>query len=152
MQTKKAALACKTYDVDDFAAARQFTDQELGILRRHEPLTSEIGMKIFDGVMKLALKFFALHPGIEQLPPSDKVPYTFIFWLALCAYIHALRWRVAGGANDALPERMRNDIIDVTYAAYATCFDGLLSKDKMAKEIYENARSLLRNLFLKPRT
>jgi hypothetical protein len=150
----EAQLALMLEDTRNFAdniedATSQFTDEELSILRRHEPLTPEIGAKIVDGVLKLTLKFFALHPGVDELPPSDEVPYTFIFRLALCAYIHALRWRVAGGAKDALPERMRNDIIDVTYAAYAMCFDGLLSNDKMVKEIYENAQSLLHNLLLK---
>jgi len=54
---------------------------------------------------------------------------------------------VAGGAKDARLERIRNDIVDVTFAAYATCFDGLLSKDDMANEIYENADFLLKNAF-----
>jgi hypothetical protein len=147
-------LAAMLEDTKGFAdniedATSQFTAQELDILRRHEPLTADMAVKIFDGVMNLALRFFGLHPGISKLPPAKEVPYTFIFRMALCAYIHALRWRVAGGAKDALPERMRNDIIDVTYAAYATCFDGLMSKDKMANEIYENAMSLLENVFLK---
>jgi hypothetical protein len=105
-------------------------------------------VKILDGTMNLAMKFFALHPEIEKAPPSDELPHTFIFRMALCAYIHALRWRVAGGAAGALPERMRNDVLDVTYAAYALCFDGLLSNDAMAKEIHDNARSLL-DLFTK---
>jgi hypothetical protein len=130
-------------------ATSDFTDDELGILRRHEPITADMAVKIFDGVMRLALKFYALHPGIDELPPANEVPYTFIFRMALCAYIHALRWRVAGGAAGALPERMRNDIIDVTYAAYATCFDGLLSKDQKAKEIYDSSMWLLDNVFIK---
>jgi hypothetical protein len=37
----------------------------------------------------------------------------------------------------------------VLIARYATCFDGLMSKDKMANGIYENAMSLLENVFLK---
>ena len=38
---------------------------------------------------------------------------------------------------------MRNDVIDVTYAAYALCFDGLLSDDKLVRGIYENAEAML---------
>lgn len=147
-------LAAMLEDTKGFAdniedATSDFTEEELGILRRHEPVTADMAVKIFDGVMRLALKFYALHPGIDELPPAKEVPYTFIFRMALCAYIHALRWRVAGGAAGALPETMRNDIIDVTYAAYATCFDGLLSKDQKAKEIYDNAMWLLENVFIK---
>lgn len=147
-------LAAMLEDTAGFAdniedATSDFTDEELGILRRREPITADMAVKIFEGVMRLTLKFYALHPGIDELPPANEVPYTFIFRMALCAYIHALRWRVAGGAAGALPERMRNDIIDVTYAAYATCFDGLLSKDQKAKEIYDNSMWLLDNVIIK---
>jgi hypothetical protein len=50
------------------------------------------------------------------------------FRFALCAFMHALHWRVKGGVEDRLPERMRNDI-DVSYAAYALCFDGIITED-----------------------
>jgi hypothetical protein len=129
-------------------ATGQFTADELAILRNKQPVTEAVAVKILDGTMNLARKFFALHPEIKKLPPAHELPYTFIFRMALCAYIHALRWRVAGGAVDALPERMRNDVLDVTYAAYALCFDGLLSNDAMATEIHDNARAML-ELFTK---
>jgi hypothetical protein len=129
-------------------AAKRFTREELEILREHKPLPPEIVLKILEGTMDLAKQFFALHPDIGQLPSSDELPHTFIFRFSLCAYLHALRWIVAAGAKDARLERIRNDMIDVTFAAYATCFDGLLSKDNMASELYENANFLLKNTFL----
>lgn len=113
-------------------AVKRFTREELEILRQHKPPPPEIVVKILEGTMDLARQFFALHPEIGQLPSSDELPHTFIFRFSLCAYLHALRWIVAGGAKDARLERIRNDMIDVTFAAYATCFDGLLSKDSMA--------------------
>jgi hypothetical protein len=88
-------------------------------LRRHEPVTYAIVLKILDGTLKLADKFFLLHPEIKKQPKVHEVPHTFIFRFALCAYLHALHWRVQGGAQDRLAEKMRNDVIDVTYAAYA---------------------------------
>lgn len=124
-------------------ATNQFTEEELAVLRNEQPVSEGIVVKILDGTMNLAWKFFALHPEIEKLPPAHELPHTFIFRMALCAHIHALRWRVAGGAADALLERMRNDVLDVTYAAYALCFDGLLSNDAMAKEIHDNTRAML---------
>jgi hypothetical protein len=47
------------------------------------------------------------------------------------------------------PDNLLNDYIDVSDAAYATCFDGLLSKDKMTHDIYNKARFLLDEEFLK---
>jgi hypothetical protein len=61
--------------------------------------------------------------------------------------MHTLHWIAAGGAKDRKPEKFRNDMIDVAIAAYATCFDGLLSDDKLANEIYDNADYLLTNWF-----
>ena len=128
-------------------ATKRFTKEELEILRQHKPLPPDIVVKILEGTMDLAKQFFALHSDIGQLPSSEELPHTFIFRFSLCAYLHALRWAVAGGAKDARLERIRNDIIDVTFAAYATCFDGLLSKDDMANELYENADFLLKNAY-----
>jgi hypothetical protein len=124
-------------------ATTAFTDDELGTLRRHEPITDAIVLKILDGTLRLAETFFLLHPDRKKPPAIYDVPYTFIFRFALCALLHALHWRVRGGAEDRLAERMRNDVIDVTYAAYALCFDGLLSEDKMVREIYDNAQAML---------
>jgi hypothetical protein len=55
--------------------------------------------------------------------------------------MHTLHWIAAGGAKDLNLEKFRNDMIDVAIAAYATCFHGLLSDDKLANEIYVRALS-----------
>ncbi len=41
------------------------------------------------------------------------------------------------------PKKIRNDMVDMNYAAY---FDGLLSKDKKAMNIYTEAKFLLHNV------
>jgi hypothetical protein len=33
---------------------------------------------------------------------------------------NALRWMSVGGAKNVKPEKIRNDIVDATYVAYAT--------------------------------
>ena len=146
-------LADMLEDMKGFAdniqdATAKFTEEELGILRRHEPVTDAIVLKILEGTLNLADKFFLLHPDIKKQPKVHEVPHTFIFRFALCAYLHALHWRVRGGAQDRLAEKMRNDVIDVSYAAYALCFDGVLSDDKLVKEIQDNGRAMLQ-LFTK---
>jgi hypothetical protein len=87
-------------------ATAAFTDEELGILRRHEPVTENIVIKILDGTMRLAMKFFLLHPNGKIPPAAHDLPYSFIFRFALCAFLHALHWRVRGGAGDRLAERL----------------------------------------------
>jgi hypothetical protein len=91
-------LADMLADMTGFAdnildATAAFTDDELGILRRHEPVTDAIVLKILDGTLRLAMKFFLLHPDGKRPPAVYDVPYTFIFRFALCAFLHALHWR-----------------------------------------------------------
>src|SRR5690348_16348450 len=62
---------------------------------------------------------------------------------AVAGYLVALRWMSVGGAKNVKPEKIRNDIIDCTYAAYATYFQGLLSDDAGANEIYPDAKFLI---------
>lgn len=62
------------------------------------------------------------------------MPYTFIFRYALCAYLHALHWIALGGAKDRKQEKFGNDFVDVAIVAFATCFDGLITNDKLTHE------------------
>lgn len=75
--------------------------------------------------------------------------YTFVFRYALCAYLHALHRIAVGGGKDRKDEKFAHDFVDVAIVAYATCFDGLLTKDKLAMEIYKNAKYLLDKGFLR---
>ena len=58
--------------------------------------------------------------------------------------MHALRWIAVGGAKKVGKDRIRNDIIDASIVAQALSFDGLLSKDAMAQEIYDNSAFILK--------
>jgi hypothetical protein len=136
---------------DDLAAhaAGHHTAEELRVLRTSQAWTPELFSKVLDGVMDFALKFFAANPEWRELPSAANLPYTFTFRFALCAYLHALHWIAAGDAKDRKPEDFRNDLVDVAIVAFATCFDGLLSNDKLANEVYENAMFLLKDGFLR---
>jgi hypothetical protein len=133
----------------DAHAAQHYTADELSILRTRKPLTPALEAKLFDGIMDFALKLFGANPDQHELPPAAELPYAFTFRFALCANLHALHWIAAGGAKDRKLEKFRNDLVDVAFVAFATCFDGLLSNDKLANEIYDNAMLLLKDGFLK---
>jgi len=48
-----------------------------------------------------------------------------------------------GGVGGVKPERLRNDVVDLSYVTYATFFDGLLSKDAKALDVYRDTKELL---------
>ncbi len=137
----------QTYAKNLVEASKHYAQAELKILRKGEPITEELFDKITKNILEMAAFLFAAHPGIKELPPASELPYTFIFRYAMCGYLLALRWLSLGGFKDAKPERIRNDIVDVTFSAYGTHFQGVLSGFAMTHEIHDNARALLK-LFL----
>jgi hypothetical protein len=47
-------------------------------------------------------------------------------------------------------DKIANDVVDATFAAYATYFQGLLSKDTKANELYRNAKHVLKGFPVSP--
>ena len=105
---------------------------------------------LVQNVLLLAEHLFKDHPGVTQLPRGPEVRNTFIFRYALCGYVSILTRLADGGAGNTKPEKLRNDVIDVNFATFATYFDGLLTADKRAGEIYAEADVLLREVFAMP--
>jgi hypothetical protein len=83
------------------------------------------------------------HPRVTRIPPAATLHNHFIFRTALCSHILALEWLAKGGAAQRGPAKVRNDIVDVNFAAYATYFDGFLTKDRLSESIYQQAKVVL---------
>jgi hypothetical protein len=143
----KMLADAQTYAKNLEEASKHYTQAELKILRKGEPITDVLFDKITKNILEMAAFLFAAPPGVKELPPASELPYTLIFRYALCGYLLALRWLSRGGFKDAKLERIRNDIVDVTFSAYATHFQGVLSNDSLTNEIHDSARTLVR-LFL----
>jgi hypothetical protein len=136
-----------TYAKNIEALSESFSEVELKILRSHKPITEEMFEKISAHILEMAAFFFEADPNAKGLPPARELPYTFNFRYALTGYLLALQWIAVGGAKNVKPEKIRNDIVDVTFAAYATYFQGFLSHDAKANELYADAKTLVK-LFL----
>ena len=67
----------------------------------------------------------------------------FLFRHSVCAFVWSLDWISQGGADNVRADRLRNDLVDVIFATYATYFDGLLSKDEKALRVYKQARFIV---------
>jgi hypothetical protein len=124
----------------------RYTDEELAAFRKGAPFTPKLVDKIRDQTIEMTQQFFEAHPDRLAWPPKDDLLYTYVFRFALCARLQALYVISRGPAKDV--KRLPNDFIDVSVAAYATLFDGLLSNDAMTNDIYEKARYLLDSDFV----
>jgi hypothetical protein len=56
-----------------------------------------------------------------------------------------------GGLQKKTPSRVRNDLVDMSFVACATYFDGILSDEKKVNEIYGGAAFLLEYVFVSRR-
>lgn len=124
-----------------------FTDAEVKILRKGSDLTDEIIDKFVQNILLLSAVLFRDHPRATNLPDATELPNTFIFRYALCAHLWVLDWISVGSPHRVKPKKMRNDIVDFSFAAYASFFDGLLTKDRKLEKLYHGISGLLPMLF-----
>lgn len=127
--------------------SENYSQAELRSLRTGGPFSEQTVDKIISSILQVAAFMFRDHPKIQKLPQYKYLSNTFVFRCAVCVYLLVIDWISEGGAEGVESAKMRNDMVDMTYAAYATFFDGLLSADKKAKRIYQGARSLIRGVF-----
>jgi hypothetical protein len=149
-QLKRMLDAQETYGANLEEESKSYTDAELKALRARSPMSLDIFDKIFGKILNRARLLIEAHANIAALPPARELPYTFIFRYALAGYMLDLRWIGVGGAKNVKAGRIRNDIVDATLAAYATYFQGLLSDDAKAKEVYDDAKAFLKVVLAYP--
>jgi hypothetical protein len=70
----------------------------------------------------------------------------------MSAYALALQAIESGAAGRAMPQKLRNDYVDVNFATFASFFDGFMSADKKAQGIHAFTTFLLREIFEMPGT
>jgi hypothetical protein len=124
--------------------ATAYTQDELQILRTDRPYTEQMTAKMAERIGVLTMKFLEAQPGQPEFPNVSQLPYTYVFRLAVCAYLQTLARIRDGGLQNVRAEKIANDILDATFAAQATYFQGLLSKDEKANALYRNAKHILK--------
>jgi uncharacterized protein (DUF2461 family) len=125
--------------------ASEHTKEELAIIRKGESYPVELLRKMMKNIWHTAFALFENHPNIRGKPKLEELPNLFIFRTALCAYLLALEWIAVGGAKNVKIERLRNDVVDINFAAYGTYFDGLMTNDYKVQKIHYIARYFLTN-------
>jgi hypothetical protein len=133
------ADAANIPSIIDELASETYTNEELQIVRKRSTYTEQMISKMFKNITLLSMALFRDHPRVTQKPPLAELINTFIFRIALCGNLLAQEWISVGGARGVKPERIRNDIVDISFAAYATYFHGLLTSDKKLQKIFGDA-------------
>jgi hypothetical protein len=149
-QMNRIIAAQSTYAKVIEDEAKKYTADELQILRTDQPYTQEMLDKMAERVISLTIKFFEHHPDQVKMPIVWELPDPFLFRFAVCAYVQTLRRIRDVGAQGVKADKIANDIVDATFAAHATYFQGLLSKDAKATELYRNVKHVLKGFPVSP--
>ncbi|WP_316168411.1 MULTISPECIES: hypothetical protein [unclassified Bradyrhizobium] len=134
----------ETYTANLAEHAKKYTDAELAILTKGKAIPPELLNKITAEIVSLADHMFAAHGYFKEQPPTTTLSNAFIFRYAIAGYVVALRCLKEGGAQGASAKNIGNQIIDAMIAAYATYFDGFMSEDKRAQQIFDTTGDLLK--------
>jgi hypothetical protein len=130
--------------------AKTFSDAELKMIRTDLPLSEQVTSKVIKYVLLLTRSLYYRHPHPVAVRSFDELLNTFEFRAALCSFLWALDWISVAGPKDVKPEKIRNDLVDVNFAIFATYFDGLLSMDEKARRISLQAEIVLESITNKP--
>jgi hypothetical protein len=131
--------------IGDLAA--QFTNEEIRAIRARRKPSVSFSENALKNIMGLSGQYFRDVVGANPMPDPARVLYSLAFRYAVCSYALSLKWAFEKGYLGASPDKLRNDYVDVTYAAYATIFDGLITNDNKLRENYAVSCWILRNLF-----
>lgn len=124
--------------VKDFA--KLFTGDEIKVLRRGEDFPQTAFEKLVKFSMTIAANMFAGPLEKNQLPPLQELPNMVPFRLALAGTVMMMMWVEKGGYDTAPVARFRNDLVDSSFAAYGTYFDGLMTFDNRLEKIYQTTQ------------
>lgn len=124
-----------------------FNPTYLRILRKQQPITEELADRIMNDILVFTAFLIRDHPDTTQIPTARELRNAYIFRYSLCGYLLGIDWLSSGGLNSVSPDKLENDLIDMSYAAYATLFDGIISKDAKLNRIYQIADYFLKTVF-----
>lgn len=129
------------------AMVKKHSDSDLDVLRNQRRLTREMLKRMTEDIAILTATLYREIPNFAGLPGFPEVLHSFPFRLSVCHYALALHWERRGGLSSWPAEKLRNDITDCTYAAHASFFDGLITRDRRLGDVYNLSVKLLKGVF-----
>jgi len=120
------------------ALATEYTPAELRVLRDTDcQPPSPLLEKVLKRALHLGGCMLAQHPDRRVFPNTlgDAID-SIVFRFALTSYLWALYRASNGAGGNMKAEKVRNDVVDLSYVAYATYFDGLLTRETMVNKLF----------------
>jgi hypothetical protein len=129
-----------------FAAGRKYPPEILSAIRSGGSLPDGFGHGVITHILQIASgQMDGLFPGHK--PSLNDALYSFPFRYTVAMYAMNLHWTMKGDVRTAPAKKVRNDATDMTYVAFGTFFDGVITADKKLADAYNLTRGLLRQVF-----
>jgi len=115
----------------------QFFDRcEVRIIRTRGKYTGQMIFTIFGAAIPV-WETLAKEYGLQRLS-EEKISRTYLFRFGLGLIMYLL-WSIRGCSQAVVRiDSASNDFIDLSFAVYATYFDGLLTRDDKASWVHQN--------------
>lgn len=123
--------------------SKEFSAAELRALRTGGKYTPTIAKKTMELVDDLTVRAMKAHPHGVKRGQYKETPNTFLYRNSLAHVVYMIQWMRKGSQINTRPEKIRNDLVDINFATYATYFDGILTNDKKLNELHDETRYLL---------
>lgn len=142
-QMARVALDSKNFLQGMIELEKEYTSKVIKDLRVSKKWNNEIKKNAWEQSKKMAQIMFTSHPSTYRLPRKDELERTFIFKNCLCAQSYFINWIIQGSHAKLKEDNIKNDIIDINFAAFALYFDGILTSDKKLINTYNSAKDIL---------
>jgi hypothetical protein len=116
--------------------SKSLTKAEKGMIRKNEFYIFEIVNKIVNATCEISAEFVANSNFGVSIPTMSELPYTYYYRVILSSFLMGIVRGAEGEIKSVQSDKFRNDMVDMSIAATATFFDGIMSDDKRLIEMY----------------
>ncbi|MER9052501.1 hypothetical protein NKJ73_21950 [Mesorhizobium sp. M0074] len=118
--------------------AQMFTKAEIRIIRTNNQYSTAMMETIYGAAMQVWENLAHAYCLPWQNLGDIRIARTYLFRYALGLVIHLLWWIRRGSQPVKRMDRMRNDMVDLSFCVYASYFDGFMTADEKARWIHAN--------------
>lgn len=126
----------------------RFGEERLTELREKKQYSHELYETIEQHIGEIWAELHHMHPNIRQLRHREEMVNNIVFRYTVAGYAWLLE-RLRNGISDKQilsTKKVTNDFIDIVYVAYATYFDGVLSKETRVQQNFNETLTLLKKM------
>lgn len=119
---------------ENFASVQKvFNRDEINRFRKMIKIDQDTFEKLYRLAEYMTDKFLNSHPMKPRKPTRNSIVNTYLFRYALASVFITVNWIREGSQPNIRSDKIRNDLVDATFAVYGSYFSGLMTNDRRAR-------------------